>query len=64
MTTEEMYIRKIENGIRAIKLGSKTPEEAQVGLFLNRLKPLNEGMYQEHLKNYVKTKQAWDLKNK
>lgn len=50
---EEIYIKNIQNGIRAIKLGTKTPAEANVGVNLNKLKPLNEGMYQEYLAKYV-----------
>ena len=51
---EEIYINNINNGIRAIKLGMKTPETANVGINLNKLKPLNEGMYQDLLAKYVK----------
>ena len=50
---EELLISNIENGIRGIKLGTKTPETARVGFSLNRLKTINEGMYQEYMKKYV-----------
>ena len=52
MTTEEIYIKNIENGIRALKLRTKTPSETQVGVFLNKLKGLNIGMYEELLGKY------------
>jgi len=52
MITEEIYIKNIENGIRALKLRTKTPSETQVGVFLNKLKGLNIGMYEELLEKY------------
>jgi len=54
LTCEEIYIKHIENGIRGIKLGTKTPEEARVGHFLAKLKPLNEFMYEDLLEKYAK----------
>ena len=38
---EELILKKVNGGIRAIKLGTKTPEEARVGYWLNRLKEIN-----------------------
>ena len=52
MTTEEIHIKNIENGIRALKLRTKNPSETQVGVFLNKLKGLNIGMYEELLEKY------------
>ena len=52
MTTEEIIIKNIENGIRAIRLRTKTPSETKVGVFLNKLKGLNVGMYEELLEKY------------
>lgn len=54
MTTEEICIKNIENGIRALKLRTKTPSEANVGVNLNKLKGLNLGMYDELLDEYKK----------
>lgn len=51
-TMEDIYIKKVENGIRAIKMGTKTPAEAGVGAPLNKLKELNIGMYEELLEKY------------
>jgi hypothetical protein len=59
---EELSIRKIESGIRAIKNGSKTPAEANCGLYLKKLKDINEGMYQELLNNYIEVKRQYDNK--
>lgn len=53
MTMEEQLIKNVENGIRGIRLGTKTAATANVGPSLNRLKAINEGMYQELLKKYV-----------
>ena len=50
---EELLIKNIENGIRGIRLGTKTAANANVGVNLNKLKLINEGMYQELLRKYV-----------
>ncbi len=50
---EELLIKNIQNGIRGIRLGTKTAADANVGVNLNKLKVINEGMYQEWLKKYV-----------
>ena len=52
MSAEEMYIRHIENGIRSIVNGTKTVKEANVGMSLNKLKTVNEGLYEDYLKKY------------
>jgi hypothetical protein len=49
---EELYIGKIESGIRSIRFGTKTPKEAEVGIWLNKLKPLNIGQYDELFSKY------------
>lgn len=63
MGTEEIIIRKIEGGIRGIKLGTKTPQEANVGYFLNKLKDVNPPMYEDKLYEYAKVKANYDKKN-
>jgi hypothetical protein len=52
MTTEETYVKHIECGIRAIKLGTKRPDEANVGKFLNKLRVVNEGLYDDLMERY------------
>ena len=51
-TCEEIYVSKVEAGIRGIRLGSKTPNEAQVGLWLNKLKTVNDGLYDDLFQKY------------
>lgn len=51
-STEDICIQKIESGIRAIRNKSKTPQEANCGFFFNKLKPLNEGMYDDLMNDY------------
>lgn len=50
---EEIYIKKIENGIRSIRLGNN-PEEVKPQLVnsLDKLKNLNDGMYEDLLQKY------------
>lgn len=52
MTIEETYVKHIECGIRAIKLRTKKPDEANVGKFLNKLREVNEGLYDDLLERY------------
>jgi hypothetical protein len=66
MTIEETYVKHIECGIRAIKLGTKRPDEANVGKFLNKLREVNEGLYddlmeryQNIVENYKKNKESF-----
>lgn len=47
---EEQLIRKIKGGIMGIKNGTKQPNE--VGPLLNKLKPMNIGMYEELFNDY------------
>lgn len=51
---EELILKKVNCGIRAVKLGTKTPEEARVGYWLNRLKEINSVWYEECFENYLK----------
>ena len=62
-TREELCVEKIEQGIRGIKMGIVKPEDAKVGLFLAKLMPLNEMMYQDLLAQYVVVKKEYDRKN-
>ena len=61
-TCEEIYIQKVEAGIRSIKMGSKTPNDAQVGMWLNKLKPLNIGMYDDLLEKYKNIMKEYEKK--
>ena len=52
MTMEDILINRIKGGTLAIKLGNKTPQEANVGFLLYRLKEINRPMYDELMNNY------------
>jgi hypothetical protein len=49
---EDLLIRKVKGGINGIKNGTK--EATEVTPLLNRLKGVNEGMYDELLEEYKK----------
>ena len=49
---EDLLIRKVKGGINGIKNGTKKASE--VAPLLNRLKGVNEGMYDELLEEYKK----------
>lgn len=53
MTIEETYVKHIEDGIRAIRLG-KHPKDTKAPLGLNKLKTINEGLYDDLLEKYKK----------
>lgn len=63
MGAEETYIKNIENGIRGLRLRSKTPSQVNVGSNLNRLKILNEGLYDEYLTKYTKALKEYNKHN-
>jgi hypothetical protein len=61
-TCEEIYISRIENGIRGIKMGSKTPEQVNLQPVFNKLKPLNPHMCDDLNDKYIKV--VTDFNNK
>ena len=63
MGAEELYIKKIEAGIRAIKLDTKSPAEAGVGSCMNKLKEVNLPMYEELIETYKKAVIEWNKRH-
>ena len=49
---EQLYIKNIENAISSIRLRNKKPNETSIGINLNKLKLINEGMASDLLKKY------------
>lgn len=51
---EDQYIKMVRNAIRSIKFGTKKPDEVGsiVSTNLNKLKPLNIGMFEELMNDY------------
>jgi len=62
MSSEELYIKNIEAGIRALKLRTKTPSETNVGSNLNKLKLINPGMHDDLLAKYKKALEEYNKK--
>ena len=52
MTSEEIYITRIEGAIRGIRMGTKKPDEVKVGKYFEKLKVLNEGLYIDLMDKY------------
>lgn len=50
---EQNLIRLIENGIRVVKLGTKTPKEVSVNSHIEKLKSINPMMAEDLQKQYV-----------
>lgn len=51
-TIEEELVKKIEAGIRALKLRTKEPKDTGAAKALNSLKEVNSGLYDDYLKRY------------
>jgi hypothetical protein len=47
---EQQLIKKITGGLMGIRLGTKEPKD--VATLLNKLKPINPGMYEEFFEKY------------
>lgn len=54
MSNEDLYINKIENAIRGIRLGTKEPKDvaAEVAKSFANLKTLNKGMADDLMAKY------------
>lgn len=60
---EEQLIKKIEGGIRSIKFGTKSPQEAGLAGMFERLKKVNEGMHEDLIKKYGAAVAEYNKKN-
>ena len=47
MGIEELCIRKIESGVRALKFKTKKPSELNLSQYFEKLKKTNEGMHDD-----------------
>lgn len=61
-TCEELYILRIENGIRAIKMRTKSPEEVDITSHFKRLKLANPNMYEDLHEKYIKVVSKYNNK--
>ena len=50
---EDLYIKKIKGLTMQIKSGKLEAKDSKIGVYLNKLKPLNIGMYEELLNKYM-----------
>ena len=50
---EKLIIKKLDGGLRGIKFGTKTIEEAKIMHYLNKLLEVNEGLYQDYFSKYM-----------
>lgn len=60
MTIEDCYVKKIECGIRGIKLGTKKPSEVDINEALEKLKKVNDGLYEDLLKKYITIMESYN----
>jgi len=61
---EEQIIIKIENGIRGIRLGNKSPKDSKVEDFLERLKDIESMWYVDYVKKYDKVLKLYNQKKR
>ena len=62
LTIEECYVRKIECGIRSIKLGNKKPEDVQLRKAFDKLRTVNDGLCDDLLTKYDNVMKAYQKK--
>lgn len=55
-TIEDLIVKKLDGGIRGLKYGTKTVEEAKIMYYLEKLLEVNEGLYEDYFENYMKIK--------
>lgn len=53
---EELILKKVRGGIRGLKMGTKTIDEARVTYFLDKLAKINDGLYQDYYMEYNKVR--------
>lgn len=63
-TLEELYIEKIENGTRGIKLRTKTPQQVDLEPTFKKLKAVNIGMHDELRQKYDNIVKDFENKRK
>jgi len=65
LTVSELYIKKIQNLTRSVKLGSKKPSEVAIEISnnLEKLKPINEGRYNDLMNEHKDVVNEWKIKN-
>jgi len=59
---EEIYVKRIENGIRSINFGTKKPEDVNVHTDLKKLKSINDGLCEDLTDKYYNTIYAYRKK--
>jgi hypothetical protein len=64
MTAEELCIKNIENGIRAIRLNLKHPRDTMAPYALNKLKAINIGLYYDYMEKYKRVMKEFEKNNK
>tara|TARA_R100000541_G_scaffold24713_1_gene34416 strand:+ start:542 stop:718 length:177 start_codon:yes stop_codon:yes gene_type:complete len=53
---EELIIKKLDGGMRGLRNGTKTIEQAKIMYFLEKLLEVNEGLYYDYSEAYTKIK--------
>jgi hypothetical protein len=49
---EKLIIKKLDGGLRGLRNGTKTIEQARIMYFLDKLQEVNEGLYQDYYTAY------------
>ena len=55
---EELILKKVRGGLRGLRMGTKTIDEARVGYYLEKLAKVNDGLYQDYIIEYNRVKAA------
>ena len=64
-TGEDLYVKNLDNGLRAMRLGTKKPlEELNMEGNLNRLKKTNFGLFEDYFDKYQKALKEYNRNKK
>jgi hypothetical protein len=53
MGMEVLIVKKLDGGLRGLRNGTKTIEQARINYFLGKLLHLNEGLHDDYVQKYV-----------
>lgn len=59
---EKLYIKKIENALRGLRLGTKTPQTCEFHKWNSKLREINDGLADDFENDYEKNIKIYNRK--
>lgn len=60
---ERLYITKIENAFRGLRLGTKTPHNCEAQKWIDKLRTVNSHLAEDFVQEYEKQKAKYNRKH-